>query len=278
MEELPTIGRCLKKVIRIRWSERSPEDSASSTGWWLPSIILATIFLNFPFWFVFEREIPFSGPPWAYFGVLGGIALLFVALFYLGPALAMQSSKRSLYSLAESSFGSIPAVGFRLCCAFYLVTMADVFRPDDCSFVVPVAIPPRSDPSRIRTAWGGHYSLTLWDRIAGLRTSAKLAGFTNKLSLAILIAALIRVREGWPSAWEALSHSPALREVTDWRSIPFILFYFAPLALFSSDLGYRSRKRKDVMLIGLVGLALAFAVSLFVAAFIAQATHGLRLI
>jgi len=108
-------------VIRIRWSEPTREDPASPVGWWLPSIILATIFLNFPFWFAFEREIPFSGPPSAYFGLLSGIALLFVALFYLGPALAAQSSKRSLYGMAESSLGSIPAVGFRLCCAFYLV-------------------------------------------------------------------------------------------------------------------------------------------------------------
>ncbi len=111
-----------------------------------------------------------------------------------------------------------------------------------------------------------------------LRTSAKLAIFTNKLSIAILIAALIRVHVGWPSAWKALSHSSGfMQQVTDWRRVPFLFFYFAPLALLASDFGQRSRTRKEAALIGVVGLALSFAVSLFVAGFIAQATYGLHL-
>jgi len=63
----------------------------------------------------------------------------------------------------------------------------------------------------------------------------------------------------------------------DWRRVPFLFFYFAPLALLASDFGQRSRTRKEAALIGIVGLALSFAVSLFVAGFIAEATYGLHL-
>jgi len=260
-------------VIRIRWSDRSPEDSSSSTGWWLPSIILATLFLNFQFWFVFERLIPFSGPSSAYFGVLGGIALLFVALFYIGPALAMQSSKLSLYGLAESSFGSILAACFRLCWAFYLVLWL-TFSVETIALLV-YQWPYRRDPTRLGSGLlAAAITLLLFGTaLQNLRTSAKLALFTNKLSIAILIAAFIRARAGWPSAWQALIHSPGLIEATDWRQVPLLFFYFAPLALLASEFGQRSRTRKEAALIGVVGLALSFAVSLFAAGFVGQAAH-----
>ncbi len=190
----------------------------------------------------------------------------------------MQSSKRSLYSLAESSFGSIPAVGFRLCCAFYLVLWL-TFSVQTIALLL-YQWPYRRDPTRAESVLLGAAIILLLFGTAlhGLRTSAKLAGFTNKLSIAILIAALIRVRAGWPSAWEALSHSPGfMQQVTDWRRVPFFFFYFAPLGLLASDFGQRSRTRKEAALIGVVGLALSFAVSLFVAGFIAQATYGLHL-
>ncbi len=260
-------------MTRLRWSDRSPEDSSSSPGWWLPSIVLATLFLNFPFWYVFERSLPLSGPPLMYFGVLGGIALLFVTLFYLGPALAMQSSKRSLYGLAEFSFGSILAVGFRLCCAFYLVIWLTYSVQTIALFLYQW--PYRRDPTRVGSGLvAAAITLLLFaTALQGLRTSAKLAWFTNKLSIAILTAAFIRVHAGWQTSWDALFHSTGLLEAMDWRQVPFLFFYFAPLALLASDFGQRSRTRKEAALIGLVGLGLASAVSLFAAGFIGRAAH-----
>jgi hypothetical protein len=216
------------------------------------------------------------GPPLAYFGLVIGIALLFVMLFYLGPALAAQSSKRSLFSLAEVSFGTMPAMGFRICCAFYLVLWL--------SFSVQTVVvflyrwPYHREPTGLESAiLPAVITLFLFaTALQTLGTNAKLALFTNKLSLAILIAALIRVREGWPSAWDALSHSPGFMQATDWRRVPFLFFYFAPLALFASDFGKRSRTRREAAIIGLVGLALSFAVSLFAASFVAHATYALH--
>lgn len=264
-------------MIRIRWSEATPEDPTSPVGWWRPSIILATLFLNFQFWFVFEREIPFSGPPLAYFAVLGGIAVLFVSLFYLGPALAAQSSKRSLFRIAEFSFGTIPAIGFRLCCAFYLVLWL-TFSVQTIALLL-YQWPYRRDPTRAESALlAAAITLLLFaTALQSLRTNAKLALFTNKLSIAILIAALIRVRAGWPSAWEALSHSPGfMQQATDWRRVPFLFFYFAPLALLASDFGQGSRTPKEAGLIGVVGPALSLAVSILAAGFIGQASHVLH--
>ena len=276
MEELPTVRWGLKKVIRIRWSEPSPEDPAYPLGWWLPSIMLATLFLNFQFWFIFERDLPLSGPPFAYFGVLGGIALLLVSLFYLGPALAAQSSKASLYGLAEFSFGSVLAVGFRLCCGFYLVLWL-TFSVQTVALLL-YQWPYRRDPTKVESGLlAAAITFFLFaTAMESLRTNAKLAMFTNKLSVAILMAAFIRVQAGWPAAWEALSHSTGFMQAMDWRRVPFLFFYFAPLALLASDFGRRSRTRKDAGLIGLGGLALSFAVSIFAAGFIGQASHVLH--
>jgi cytosine/uracil/thiamine/allantoin permease len=196
-----------------------------------------------------------------------------VALFYLGPALAMQSSKLSLYGLAESSLGTILAAGFRLCCVFYLVLWL-TFSVETIVLLV-YQWPYRRDPTRLGSGLlAAAITLLLFGTaLHGLRTSANLARFTNKLSIAILIAALIRVRAGWPSAWEALSRPPGFMQAIDWRQVPFLFFYFAPLALLASDFGQHSRTRKEAALIGVVGLALSFAVSLFVAGFIGQAAH-----
>ena len=242
-------------------------------GWRLHSIILATLFLNFQFWFAFDWEIPLSGPPWAYFGTLVGIALLFVFLFYLGPVLAVQSTKRSLYGLAEFSFGSIPAMGFRLCCAFYLV----IWLTFSVQTIVLLSYrwPYRRDATKAESGLlAAAITLFLFaTALQSLRTSAKLAMFTNKLSLAILIAAFVRAHAGWPSAWHALLDSTGFMQTMDWRQVPFLFFYFAPLALLASDFGQRSRTRNEAALIGFVGLALSLVVGLFAAGFVGQAAH-----
>ena len=181
-----------------------------------------------------------------------------------------------MFHIAQFSFGTILALGFRLCCSLYLLIWLTFSVQTICLLLVQW--PYHRGPTTLESALVAT-AITLFlfaTALQGMQTNAKLAWFTNKLSLALLIAALIRVREGLPSAWEALTHPPGFMESTDWRSIPFILFYFAPLALFSSDFGYRTRTRKDATLIGLVGLALAFAFSLFAAALMAQAAHGLR--
>ena len=114
-----------------------------------------------------------------------------------------------------------------------------------------------------------------WTALQNLRTSANLALFTNKLAIAILMAALIRIRGGWPIAWNALAVSGSSLGAMDWRWLSYLFFYVGPLALLAADFGCRSRTRKQAALIGLFGLAFAIAVSLFVAGFIEQATHAL---
>ena len=185
----------------------------------------------------------------------------------------MHSSKLSLYGLAESSFGSILAAGFRLCCVFYLVLWL-TFSVETIALLV-YQWPYRRDPTRFGSGLlaAAITLLIFGTALQSLRTSAKLAQFTNKLSIAILIAAFIRAHAGWPSAWHALIRSPGFMQAADWRQVPFLFFYFAPLGLLASDFGQRARTRKDAALIGVVGLALSFAVSLFAAGFVGQAAH-----
>lgn len=52
---------------------------------------------------------------------VGAVAALITALFFIGPALAAQASKRTLMGVIEDSLGSIPAYLLRVCCVLFLL-------------------------------------------------------------------------------------------------------------------------------------------------------------
>jgi hypothetical protein len=100
----------------IRWTD-APDDPTALFGWPLPSMVLATLFLNFIFWYIPAHQFFLSGPSTVYFSSLGMVTAFVFALFFLGPALAAHSRRQSLFQVAEASFGVVPAIGFRIACA-----------------------------------------------------------------------------------------------------------------------------------------------------------------
>ena len=100
---------------RIRWTDL-PEDPAMLSGWQLPSLVLATLFFNFFFWYVPATTFPFIGSPILYLASLGTVIALVAVFFFLCPALAAHRTRKSLFQLAEASFGVVPAIGFRIGC------------------------------------------------------------------------------------------------------------------------------------------------------------------
>jgi hypothetical protein len=108
-----------------------------------------------------------------------------------------------------------------------------------------------------------------------LRTSAKLAFFTNKLGIALLIAAALRVRVYLPDAW----NQPGVMETVAgsiWPRIAQPLTIIGPMALLAADFGCYSRTRKDVALIGLFGLAVPMTVTLFAVSLVQRAAYHWR--
>lgn len=104
--------------------------------------------------------------------------------------------------------------------------------------------------------------------LQSIDTEAKLAVFTNKLALAVLIAALIRVHDGWravPLGFHPAGKQLPISDAGD--AIAALSLYVAPLALLAADFGLRCRSRQHVAMAGLMGAAVPlFGVLLLVGA------------
>ena len=108
-----------------------------------------------------------------------------------------------------------------------------------------------------------------------VRVNAALAKFTIRLAVAILIAALIRVRSGWPAiptGFDPFSQR-SLAEDT-WRGFSNLSFYVAPLALLASAFGTRLASRKQVATTALFGIVVPLAGSLAIVTALNVATHA----
>jgi len=108
-----------------------------------------------------------------------------------------------------------------------------------------------------------------------LKTVTRLAAFTTKLGLAILIAALIRVHEGWPALLGRFKADEDRGWLWyGWSQFSMLAFYVAPLSFITADFGHRSHSRRQVAILGLIGLALPLFVVLFLVGLIGTATHA----
>jgi hypothetical protein len=80
-------------VHRIRWFDPESDDPATPVDWPVPALILATLFLNILFWEAHGLSLwPFRPLP-LYLLLLGAVALLVTALFFMGPSLATQAAR-----------------------------------------------------------------------------------------------------------------------------------------------------------------------------------------
>jgi hypothetical protein len=103
-------------VLRLRWFDAEPYDLSAPIDLRFAALIIATLFLNFPFWILNSADLRMSGSLSLYAVQVGVLSLLITALFFVGPALAAQAAKRPLLGVVENSLGSVPAYGVRFCC------------------------------------------------------------------------------------------------------------------------------------------------------------------
>jgi hypothetical protein len=106
-----------------------------------------------------------------------------------------------------------------------------------------------------------------------IRTSVKLALFTDKLGIAILVAALIRVRDGWdyvPAGFGIAGLYPHMLQFTS--GLSEIASYAAPLGLFAAEYATRVPNRKQVSLAMLSGVTLPVFFALLLSSIVGMAT------
>lgn len=254
-------------MIRFRWTDPKPDDPSTPVDWRSAALITATLFLNFV-WYRLGSVLPMYCPLPLYAGIVAAGSLL-MTFFFVGPALLTQVSRRPLLGAVENSLGSIPALGFRLGCVLFLVLWIENVVRVPGWFLL-------RDSSRL-TQFGAIAGLLVFlfvTALQSLRTNGKLAVFTNKLAIAILVAALVRVRDGWPSA---LSGFPPQghNTVSDLgHGLSLLAFYVAPLALLAANFGHRSQGRKKVAMTALMGFAVPVFGTLLVIGVIDVATYA----
>jgi hypothetical protein len=109
--------------------------------------------------------------------------------------------------------------------------------------------------------------------LQSIRTTAELALFSNKLGLAILIAALIRVHRGWPSMIAGSPFSSTFSEAHwIWLDLSQLAFALAPLAFLAGNFGYRSQGRRPVVITAIMGIALPLSITVLLVGIIDVAT------
>jgi hypothetical protein len=236
----------------------------------MASLVLATLFFNF----LFAEAHPIPPGLWLPLPLhslfLALLVAILTALFFLGPALACHLAKRPLLNVVKESVGFVPASALRFCCVFFLIFwMARMIAP--LVYLSSRLFQHHHVSSFESGVVGGIILLYLF--VTGhqaIRSTAALALFTNKLSVAIFLAALIRVREGWGatvagSEWDGWYYGVA-------QGVSDLAQYMAPFGLIAANFGHRIRNRKEVGLTVLFGVALPIMVTMVLVRLIATAT------
>ena len=72
-------------MVRIRWTDLVPDDPSSPAAWRYAALIIATIFLNFPFFELASESAP-QGSLSFDAAVSAAAVAVFAVLFFFGPA------------------------------------------------------------------------------------------------------------------------------------------------------------------------------------------------
>lgn len=238
---------------------------------WL-AIIAATLFLNFSFCDAYGLSL--SG-----FGTLAVDMTVFVfaaasisAMFFLGPTLAVHASRRSVLHLLEEAIGTVPTVVLRVCCLAFLSIWISRLISLPTLWAIAEVTGKHGSFNRCIVA-AAIVAFLFLTGLQSTRTSVRLALFTGKLSLVILLAALIRVRDGWPAVPAGFSlggQYPRMLLLT--VGLSRLALYAAPLGLFVAEYASRLPKRNQAAAAVLSGAALPLFAALTLSSIVGLAT------
>ena len=257
------ITRCLNVVLRFRWFDREPSSQSISADWRFAALIIATLFLNLHFWQTHGDDVWMSCSILPYAFIVAAVAIAITTLFFLGPAAITQSMNRSLLCAVENSLGPVPAFGVRLCfVSFLVIWMANSIAVPGLWWVDSI-LRREVSSSELGIMAVGIVAFVFATGLQSTKTTANLAMFTDKLGIAILLAAMLRVHEGWPDAVNGFPHGDVDRSLSEfWQGISRLMFYTAPLGFLAGSFGNRVQGRRQLALTAAMGFALPLFVTL----------------
>ncbi len=261
-------------MLRIHWADQQSSQPAARIGWRAPAAIIATLFLNFSFWQQHGGDFWILYPLPFYALILAASSVLLTALFFLGPSFAARRADTGIIGALENSIGRVPAYCARLCCIWFLVSWISVVVALPASWLLQFIM--RREVSQLHSGMAAVLLLTFLflTGLQGDRTRAKLALFTNKLGAAILIAAVLRVHEGWPAVLTGFAGSDRPDASQVWCGISLLAFYVAPLAFLAADYVRPGQARAEIGMLAMMGIALPVGAGLFVAGVMSVATQA----
>lgn len=217
--------------------------------------LLATIFLNFAFWFYHGNALWFPLPFPVSALIIATLSAILTLLFLIGPALAVHRSGRTLFETLENSLGSIPTHAVRAITIWYLISFLDGL----------LGIVSWQLPDILRRNIGSHDALiaaTLllaflgYTALQNQQNILTMAQFTNRLGVAVLLAAVLRLHETWPTTLPLLfSRGPASPTLFPTDRFVNLAAHVAPLALLGSCYSQRLTSEKEVLRAALLGFA-----------------------
>ena len=253
---------------RIRWF--APDDPSTPIEWRAAAAVLATLFLNLYFWlaigdrFWMQHRLPIHA------ALTLAITVLTVMVAAC-PAIAARNGGRSLHELFQHSVGSHPAYIVRwICVGFGFVWAAALVS-------LPVRLWVNSAGARPWQEFALSAALTAFLFYTGLQSwgnAGKLSFFTSKLGLALFLAALWRVRDGWsaiPGGFQdSAGQSPA---GAIWPGFTELAVFLVPFGLLAADVAARLRSRTAAVLATAAGVVVPLFASLLLCGIIGVATH-----
>ena len=241
-------------MLRLRWFDREPTGQPRFVDWRYAALIIATLFLNLHFWLSFGDEFWMSCPILPYTFIVAAVAVLTTTLFFVAPAAITQATSLPLHRAVENAVGLVPAFCLRICTISFLVLwMANSIAVPGLwwvQFILPRAV----STKELWIIVAAIVAFVFFTGLQSTKTIAKLALFGNKLGIAILLAAIIRVHEGLPEAMNGFPHSDnPLPEFG--RGLSLVMFYAAPLGFLAGNSGCLVQGRKQLAMTAVMGFA-----------------------
>jgi hypothetical protein len=231
-------------VPRLRWSDSEQEQPGKPRDWRCQALILATVFLNLAFFYDYGVVLWIPGPFVNTAGALLGTAAGITLLFFVGPALS---------SGLEDCLGKVPALAIRVCGVVFLAHFVAKLIAWPTWRYLPLLGEGHVSTAQKSAAAIALLSLVWITSLQSNRALGRMALFTIKLSLALMIAALVRTRDGLPALATGFKSQAAI-----FQQISDLSAYAAPILVLAALKTHREYAAR----VATWGVALPLALSL----------------
>ncbi|QOY84895.1 hypothetical protein [Paludibaculum fermentans] len=249
-------------------------DPTSPLDWRTQAWLLSALIFNLPFYFRYGGDLWMEWPLPQYSLLLGVVALLVAVVFFFLPALAMHTSRKPLFETLAASIGTFPAEAVRGCGAVLLICYLSEFL-GLLRWLLSQAWRLEAFNWTFECLIAGILGFLCFTGLQGETAAARMAWVSTRLGVAILLAALIRVHDGWPAIPGGFpDYTGQSAGMVLWRGLSGIALYVAPLAFFAAGWSSRGAGRKQVMATAFVGLALPLFTALLLVGISNVAVHS----